>query len=903
MAVLKPWEQVAASQTTTQEESKLKPWEQVNTDQAPEEEETSFSKGFVEGAGLTQQISDIATAYTGIGGDVTYRDEDGYGLGFTTPSEKYGSEFADASFDERRKMINKQRADQIKAEYGDAEGSTAGNIVGMILDPTSALPVGATYKGMAVIGGGLGATFSATDQLLEKGSVDPLEVGLHALGGAVAAPVLGYAFVKAGQGVGKVAQKSAVKSANKALDDLDSLVSHHIASGLSAPEAMKVAGERLALTSDDILNASKLANRKVKVPSPQNAKAIKDVVKKASIAKNLVEGLSSRIREESPKVFQVLRNYERKLALRMGERKGLVQPFLTQLNKYPKKVRTAVNNHLINGDYDAAKALLTKGGAKEAEALHKMLKADGHEFKKIVGNTYKPIANYFPRKVRDLDGLREALGRADPEAVGALETGIKAAMKQEGVEELKDLSERGLTQAVARAVNKAYPKVLGGAKAKRSVDEVPPELMKYYEDANTALLNYVESSTRAFEKTKLLGNDRILTDAGKKAESILYRTLGEEVRSGRVGENGQRVLKDLIHTRFGAGEEAMNSTLSAVKNIGYMATLGQLRSAATQIKDLGTSAYLHGVMPTIKGALNFKSNRLEKSGLIDTVSAEMATTGGTTKLLDKVLKASLFRTVDRFGKRTLLEASSIKGRKLASSAAGIKKLRKKYGEAYGDDFDALVVGLRNNKDNELTDLYRFHEISDTQPISLLEMPKLHLDNPNGRIAYALKSFGLKQLTLLHNDIIKRGRSGDKKGAALAALRYAAMIGIAGGTVDEVKDVMAGEDFNMEDIPDNVLENLTSLFFVNAYSIGDIQKGDWQAVTGGLITPPTSPITGIIKDVNRYAKGVPRGETKAPVNMIKTFPVVGSLIESWALGGKEKAIKRYEKEKRRELRER
>ena len=146
-------------------------------------------------------------------------------------------------------------------------------------------------------------------------------------------------------------------------------------------------------------------------------------------------------------------------------------------------------------------------------------------------------------------------------------------------------------------------------------------------------------------------------------------------------------IKDLVRSRFTTGEQAMGSTLAAVKDIGYMASLGQLRSAATQIKDLGTSAYLHGIMPTIKGALNVRSNILDKTGLADTVSAEMATSQGTTKLLNSVLKLSMFRAVDRFGKRTLLEASRIKGTKLASSPKGVAILRKKYGEAYGNDFD------------------------------------------------------------------------------------------------------------------------------------------------------------------------------------------------------------------------
>jgi len=382
----------------------------------------------------------------------------------------------------------------------------------------------------------------------------------------------------------------------------------------------------------------------------------------------------------------------------------------------------------------------------------------------------------------------------------------------------------------------------------------------------------------------------------------LYKVIGEEIKRGRISNKQADDIKDLVRSRFTTGEQAMGSTLSAVKDIGYMASLGQLRSAATQIKDLGTSAYLHGIMPTIKGALNVRSNILDKTGLADTVSAEMSTGLGTTKLLNSVLKLSMFRAVDRFGKRTLLEASRIKGTKLASSPKGVDLLRKKYGEAYGDDFNNLVTSLKNGTDDELTSLYRFHELSDTQPISLLEMPKKYLDMPDGRLIYALKSFGLKQLTLLHNDIIKRGKGGDKKGAALALTKYAAMIGIAGGTVDEAKELMSGGDFDVEDIPEQTLNNLTSLFFINRYSIGDITKGDISSVVGDLITPVTAPLDAAFKDTSRYYNGVPIGESEQPVNLIKTFPVVGRIIYDWMLGGKEKNEERNQRDYRASLTE-
>lgn len=866
-----------------------------------QEQETSFGKGFAEGEGWSQQAGDLVGAVTGMAPMITYRDEDGYGLGYKSTEEIYGEGFADASFDERRKMITDERAARIQAEYGNVEGSTFGNIVGMLADPTTALPVGATYKGMAAIGGAIGGTYSATDQMLNKGSVDPLEAGLHAVGGAVLAPVGGYVFNKVG---GKITEKIAVKSANKVIDDMDTYVRHHISIGATEDGAYKIALERTGLTQDDILKSQQMSGREVHVPKAGSVEEVvlKETGQKVKAVSNWMEGMSSRIREHSPKIFQVLRKFEEKQAKEISTRKKVyTEPFIESLQGYTEKELIPIHNHLINRNFKAASTLMTKGGQAELEKLSKMMAADGLKFKKIVGSTYRPLVNYFPRKVKDLDGLRAALGRKSTTAASSLQKHIDDAIADEGVETVQELSQRGMSNAVAKSVNIAYyPQVLGGGKAKRTVDKVPLELMKYYEDPATSLLSYIESSTRAFGKTELLGKGLIQKKGDDAAE--LYKVIGEEIKRGRISNKQADDIKDLVRSRFTTGEQAMGSTLAAVKDIGYMASLGQLRSAATQIKDLGTSAYLHGIIPTIKGALNVRSKLLDKTGLADTVSAEMSTGLGTTKLLNSVLKVSMFRAVDRFGKRTLLEASRIKGTKLASSPKGVAILRKKYGEAYGNDFDNLVTSLKNGTDDELTSLYRFHEISDTQPVSLLEMPKMYLDMPNGRIIYALKSFGLKQLTLLHNDIIKRGKGGDKKGAALALTKYAAMIGIAGGTVDEAKELMSGGDFDVEDIPEQTLNNLTSLFFINRYSIGDITKGDLSSFVGDLITPVTAPLDAAFKDTSRYYNGVPIGESEQPVNLIKTFPVVGRIIYDWMLGGKEKDEERKQRDYMESLRE-
>jgi len=873
--------------------------EQVDPEQ---EKETSFGRGFAEGEGLSTKIDDVVGAFTGIKPMITYRDEDGYGLGYKSTEEIYGPEFADASFDERRKMITDERAARIQAEYGDVEGSAFGNFVGMLTDPTSALPVGATYKGMAAIGGAIGGTYSAADQLIEKGYVDPLEAGLHTVAGAALAPAGGWVFRKIG---GKITEKIAVKNANKAIDDVNTYISHHRKLGATKEEAKKIALERTDLSIDDLTKAEVLANRTVHTPSKAEAIKLDEVGAKVKATSDWFEGISSRIKEHSPKIWQVLRKFEEKQAIQLSTRKKeYIDPFIKSLQGYTKKELEPIHNHLMNREFSAADKLMTKlgkGGNAELKKLAKMMREDGKKFEKIVGNNYKALNNYFPRKVKDVEGLRIALGRKSETAVAGLDKHLKAAMAKEKVKTIQELSSIGMTDAVSKAVNTAYyPKVVAAGKGQRTVSKVPLELMKYYEDPATSLLRYVESSTRTFGKTELLGKG--LSQKKNDPAALLYKAIGEERQRGRISSEQVDDIKELVRSRFTTGEQAMSSTLSAIKDVGYMASLGQLRSAATQIKDLGTSAYLHGIIPTIKGALSIRSNILDKTGLADTVSAEMSTGLGTTKLLNSVLKLSMFRAVDRFGKRTLLEASKIKGTKLASSPKGIAVLRKKYGEAYGKDFDNLVTSLKNGTDDELTSLYRFHELADTQPVSLLEMPKKYLDMPDGRIIFALKSFGLKQLTLLHNDIIKRGKGGDKKGAALALTKYAAMIGVAGGTVDEAKELMGGGDFDVEDIPEQTLNNLTSLFFINRYSIGDITKGDISSVVGDLVTPVTAPIDAVIKDTSRYYNGVPIGESEQPVNLIKTFPVVGRIIYDWMLGGKEKDEERKQRDYMESLRE-
>ena len=896
------------------------PTEEASTESG---KETTFARGFVESNSFTQNLSDIWIAGTGedsgqaMSGQFRWEDDDGnFDLNIKTKDDLYGDDFADLTFDERRVRINEVRAAEIERLYPNQEGSTFGRVVGSLFDPTTLLPVGATYTAMMKIAGALGFSWSAADQFQKKGEVDVVEAGGHAIISGIAAPVLGYGIVKTGQVITKARLPKQIEKSNKALDDYENQISHEIAtaqggySNITVAQAKANAQDHLKLTPEQIANAEKLTNRRTVVPKKAEAIAIQVAHKDANMLSHYVESMSSRIGTLSKPIQNVLRKYESRVLSQTQARMDQSQPFIKAMGAYSNKAKDEIKYHLLNGDFKAAKSLMNKGGIKELDDLSKMLYKDGKRMEVFTNANrgkgvakFKALDNYFPRRVKDYDGLRLAIGGKSQAAGTALDDAINAAMTQEGVKTVQELSEMALTTAVMKATNTGWRKGIApkGSEGKRTLQEVPPELAKFYDDSISSLTTYVQQSTKMFERQSLLGKTDLLPVGQYDESSNLWKLMGKEVSENRLSGEAHRELKELLHSRFTNAEKAMNKTLAAIKDIGYMSSLGQFRSAITQLKDVGTSAYLHGVIPTIRAVFKTKSTYVQDAGLINNVSAEMTQTG-TRKWLDRTLKYSGFRFSDRFGKKVLLEASMLSGKRLASSPKGIAKLKKKYGEAYGNDFTKLINSLRNGTDDANTELYRFHELSDTQPISMLELPQGFADNPDiGRLAYALKSFGLKQVTLIHNNIIKRAKGGDKLGATKEALKYASFIGIAGGTVDELKGVFSGEAFNAEDIPDRVIENLTSLMFINKYSIGDIKKGDMSGWIGDVVTPPLGPLEAGIKEVSGFTEERDINDPSFGDDLLKTMPVMGRILYDWYLGGREKAMDKRSDEQQADLR--
>ena len=152
---------------------------------------------------------------------------------------------------------------------------------------------------------------------------------------------------------------------------------------------------------------------------------------------------------------------------------------------------------------------------------------------------------------------------------------------------------------------------------------------------------------------------------------------------------------------------------------------------------------------------------------LDEVSKEMAEGGArkTSILLNKMMGASQFKRLDRLGKETFINAAFKNAKpQLVKTEKGLAKFKKKIGNTYGKETDALIADLDAGIMSDKVKFYLFNQLSDVQPVTLSEFPQAYLDNPNHRILYMLKSFTLKQLDLVRREVIKEFAKGNKKEA-------------------------------------------------------------------------------------------------------------------------------------------
>lgn len=885
---------------------------------------------------MTENLATLAEAAFPVGyfGDPLNA---GNGL-YTSAEEAYGEDYTELSFDERRQRVLdfQKRVEQAKypelskiAQEGQDMGVAGGlgGLASVIIDPTNLFPVGQGAKQVAVISGLLGGSYEATSELAETGTINPRNVALVAGGSAaggviidkaVRAAVPAYNRLKTSMRKRKSLKE--VEAANVEVAKIQDKIIELQASNTMVDNPVVAAAERLGMKPEKALENLSKATDTLDIPKPEVAKAIKeykDVLDKGTVPSgfvaDLIGSVSTQIKKISPVAYNAMQKFELAKSARVGNYMKRVNGFEKIEKAMPASVKNTFKQYLSNGDYDGVRKLLkdykidrVKTGLTTYRDTNEIIDSvqdvleDIYKSRLTVDENAQRIENYFPRFVKDADGLRRTLGLGSK-----ADSAIDRMLKRKADSLNKTVDE--LTQAQKTAVfDDYYARRTGGIGdstpdqfKKREISQIDSEMVQYYEDPTQALMSYITRMTDDTELQRLFSNVKAnLSDEG---ELNIDQSIGAYTQKllddGEIDSVGMAELRKYLDARLGAGTRSPHRIYQALKSISNTLLLGNPISATTQIGDLFVAAHRYGVKNTFGSVLKAITGKadvnVETLGLEKYIAEDLTDVGFTAVMLDKALTYSGFRAVDRLGKNTSLEAAFKMNKALAKSEKGIAKLKERWGKAFGNEFDSLVSDLKAGKVTDNTKLLLWNELSGQQPISLIEMPLKYLQAPNGRVFYSLKSFTIKQLDMLRNSVYEEYKKGNNARAAQNALSYLLLVGGGNATVQEIRNAEQGRGFDLERIPDNVFEQMFMTAMTSRYAVENkLQNGDVLGFAMESMLPPTSALQNLTKDAYAAVKALGTGE-EVPSKTARSIPFIGRAWYNLFGGGAEEWLERRE----------
>ena len=891
------------------------------------------------------------------------------GARLMSPRERYSDAFVDTmSVQERIQAIEKRRVSKAQERHANTLAvqteigknttlDTIGNVVVELGTPTSAIPVGRAIKTMVGTGSAIAGSSELTRQIT-SGDYDLKTLGLHTAAGSLLTPVVA-APIRSTKAVANQAKNTvnyvtnktkalaskagSTKAANSVVSKMNDKIADKVVANVPEAEIIPAVLKEMGLKNKDALVVYNTSTIGAPIIPTLDDAAKVVAVRNNPLASTTMIGkawdelmapLQQVIRLNSQKIGNLMREYEYRSAVNTADTQTKTQPFLEYTTRLLKKEKNPeikakyldFQDALNNGQFKTALKIsdeyfpqISKQFRKSKEGkegtivtllddIHKRALASGMKIGRRV--------NFFPRVIKDLEGIQEAVGTA---GVSIAEKALAKIAKKKGVEvdELDD-----------NVVSEVYNRIIAGSKtglptkrtgASRTIQEVTPKLREFYHDAPTALTIYTQRMEKEIAKRQFFNQQNSLKKAEGTDTIDLSGSIGEMLakmrRNGELNHVQEDNLRALLTARFEGGETAMNGTLAKVRDIQYMATLANFRSATIQLADVGSSVYVNGLGNTIKEiATGIKGSRLkpEDIGLLNRTSMEFGTTDGFSKALDATMRGSLFTKIDRSGKRIFINASYAKYQKIAQKNPDA--FVKKWDEVFGDDTVKLMETLQKGEIDDNVKLMLWNELSEVQPISLSEMPAAYLNSPNGRVFFAMKSYMLKQLGLVRKDIVEQYRKGNKSEALVNAARYSLIMGTANATVQDVRNyVKSGFDTEgmtvdftdastfADTASDAWVQSLMDIMFLSKYQKErHLENGDWGQFVATQLMPASIGLTDMVGKAASEVSDDSEQDYEAVKKVVTKLPIFGQDIYTFMLGGAEKTI---EKKREREAQQR
>ena len=490
------------------------------------------------------------------------------------------------------------------------------------------------------------------------------------------------------------------------------------------------------------------------------------------------------------------------------------------------------------------------------------------------------LENFFPRLVKDVRGLQDSYTGVlyDTEIQRELD-----AIEQRRGKTLDGYERQSIIENIIK--RKSIKMSLGGMTPgnikERTIEVIDRERRnKYYASPEEALVNYAQSMIASINQAKLLG-----TTNRRKGEVIqggrLAEIISRNLEAGTISNEGLRIIQDAVDARFGRHGK-QSSIIKGLKNAGYIATMGNVGSAVTQLGDFYFTGVQTGVFNTIAGfaktlASKDRITREDVMGARNVVTIEAQEGAGALgKAVDWFFKASGITQIDALAKNTNINANYNMMRKAVrnQNSKEYKKLFNELVKTQGmRDASKAISDLRSGIKSDQVLQALFNRLSDVAPISLIEMPQAYAENPNTRILYSLKSYTIKQFDFLRQQSFQKMAKKDTFTEGFTNLFRIGMLAmLANGSADVLKAILFNREIDEEDL---VFNNILRIFGVTKFTTVKAQK---EGIGEALISTVAPPQLGILNDLSKdVARAIEEGEIDTDeLRSVKYIPLVGKL---------------------------
>lgn len=651
-----------------------------------------------------------------------------------------------------------------------------------------------------------------------------------------------------------------------------------------------------------------------KVYEDAKARSVMDIAKERTkelkgprAISKLLTPLSTRLRVIAPELKRAIRRFQSNVDINTSKDLKVAESFMKQTDKLRRKNKqdyAVLDLAMKNSDLKKAEEILTKHNMQDDFFKVREMLDDIYFRAEMVGYEPNYLSDYFPRKIKDSDGLMGYLEASG--SWGIIQSNIKSKEKELGRRLEKDERLKLINNLIRGFGGRLGIQRPSNLK-EREIEYLDSELNEFYFDSNTALHKYIVQMNEAIEIKKFFGKGMGPEDLNIQVDNnVVGEYVDTLLEQGVIKSTQQDELINLLRIRFAQGP--MDPKYAKMRNRAYLVTMGQLSSAVTQIGDMAWSIYNAGLLQTTKALAKSavgKSSVTRKDIGIEKIAQEFTETDKVHEVLDTVFTLTGLKYIDALGKESLINSTIAQYQKQARKGKFNSRFQERLDEAF--DKKELPQVIADLKSGEVTDNIKYlahYVLSDFQPVSLTEMPEFYLKAPNGRIWYMLKTYTIKQFDVIRNEAFKKMNEGKtvlEKAEGLRRLIYlASVLMLTGMSSDKIKNYMYGREQEFDEM---VGDNLLRLVGLQKYLLWHIRRHKNLAITFGKgIFPPVSinspVLEAFIRDIDKYQRTQKKGEEfKIPgdTESVKNIPIVGRLYYNYFGNGEKFHAKRKEKE--------